>query len=75
MRLVIVEAVVLMLWFLWSARTMDATGNTDWAATLTLFSPYNIGSVLIQFAVVLVVLIGLNRWLAKSGEAEPAEGS
>jgi NSS family neurotransmitter:Na+ symporter len=75
MRLVIVEAVVLMLWFLWSARTMDATGNTDWSATLTLFSPYNIGSVLIQFAVVLVVLIGLNRWLAKSGEAEPVEGS
>jgi NSS family neurotransmitter:Na+ symporter len=57
-RLVAVEAVVLAVWWLWSAR------GEDFRATWTLFSPYNIGSVLIQFAVVLVVLLALNRRLA-----------
>ncbi len=65
-RLVAVQAVVLMGWWLWSAR------GEDFAATWTLFSPYNIGSVLIQWAVVLAVLLAANRWLARSaGEADP----
>ncbi|NIW37519.1 MAG: hypothetical protein GWN32_13695, partial [Gemmatimonadetes bacterium] len=46
-RLVAVEAVVLAVWWLWSAQ------GEDFVATWTLFSPYNVGSVLIQFAVVL----------------------
>jgi len=58
MRLVAFEAVFLAVWFLWSART------DDFVATWTLFSPYNVGSVLIQFAIALVVLLALNRWLA-----------
>lgn len=65
MRLVVVEAVVLMLWWLWSAQVKGPDGATDWGATLTLLSPYNIGSVLIQWAVVLVVIIAANRWLAR----------
>jgi NSS family neurotransmitter:Na+ symporter len=58
-RLVAVEAVVLAVWWLWGAQ------GDDLSATWTLFSPYNVGSVLIQFAVVLVVLVGANKWLAK----------
>ncbi len=70
-RLVAVQAVVLLGWWLWGAR------GADFAATWTLFSSYNIGSVLIQWGAVLVLLLALNRWLARSaGEADPgAEGS
>jgi NSS family neurotransmitter:Na+ symporter len=55
-RLVLVQAVVLMGWWLWSAK------GEGFEATWTLFSSYNIGTVLIQWAVVLVVLIAGNRW-------------
>jgi len=65
MRLVVVEAVVLMLWWLWSAQVKGPDGATDWGATLTLFSPFNIGSVLIQWGVVLAVILVANRWLAR----------
>jgi NSS family neurotransmitter:Na+ symporter len=58
MRLVAVEAVVLAVWWLWGARA------DDFVETWTLFSPYNIGSVLIQFAIVVVLLLALNRRLA-----------
>ena len=59
MRLVAVQAIVLAVWWLWSAR------GEDFRATWTLFSAYNVGSVLIQFAVVLVVLLLANKWLAR----------
>ena len=67
MRLVAVEAVFLSVWFLWSAR------GDDFRATWTLFSPYNVGSVLIQFAIVLVVLLLANRWLAVTVQANGAQ--
>lgn len=70
MRLVVVEAVVLMVWWLWSAQVRGPDGATDWGATLTLLSPFNIGSVLIQFGVVLAVLLAANRWLAKLAPTE-----
>jgi len=67
-RFVAVEAAVLAGWWLWGAR------GDDFTETWTLFSSYNVGSVLIQFAVVLVALIAANRWLAArvstSGAAE-----
>ncbi len=58
MRLVAFEAVFLAGWFLWSAR------GTDFRSTWTLFSPYNVGSVVIQFAIVAGVLLMLNKRLA-----------
>ena len=58
-RLVAVQAVVLAGWWLWSAR------GSDFQATWTLFSSYNVGSVLIQWVVVLALLLLLNRFLAK----------
>ncbi len=68
MRLVAVEAVVLTVWWLWSAR------GEDFAATWTLFSAYNVGSVLIQFGIVLGLLLVLNRWLAASAQSESTAG-
>ena len=58
-RLVAVQAVVLAGWWLWSAR------GADFSATWTLFSSYNIGSVLIQWAVVIGILLLLNRKLSR----------
>jgi NSS family neurotransmitter:Na+ symporter len=63
MRLVAVEAVVLALWWLWEARSDDV------AATWTLFSSYNVGTVLIQFVIVVVILRLANNWLAKTVQA------
>ena len=59
MRLVMVEAVVLTVWWLW-----QAVQGGDLMATLTPFSSFNVGTVLIQWAVVLVALLLLNRFLA-----------
>ena len=50
-RLVVVESVVLMVWWLWQAQ------GESFEETWTLFSPYNIGTVLIQWVIVLAVLI------------------
>jgi NSS family neurotransmitter:Na+ symporter len=71
MRLVMVEAVVLTIWWLW-----QAVQGEDLRATLTLFSSFNVGTVLIQWGVVLVVLLALNRFLASrmSGPAGSSEG-
>ncbi len=57
-RLVAVEAAVLAVWWLWGAQ------GEDFRATWTLFSAYNVGSVLIQFAVVFGLLFALNKRLA-----------
>ena len=72
MRLIVVEAVVLIGWWLWAAQGKGPGGATDWKATLTLFSPYNIGSVLIQWAVVLAVLFAANKWLGRLSEKDAA---
>ncbi|MEQ8330139.1 MAG: sodium-dependent transporter [Longimicrobiales bacterium] len=57
-RLIVVESVVLMGWMLWGAR------GGSFAETWTLFSAYNVGSVLIQWAAVIVILLVLNNRLA-----------
>jgi NSS family neurotransmitter:Na+ symporter len=62
-RLVVVEAAVLMVWWLWQAR------GADFRQTWTLFSPFNIGTVLIQWGVVLAVLLFANRWLVSRIDA------
>jgi len=67
MRLVALEAVVLALWWLWSAR------GEDFSSTWTLFSAYNVGSVLIQFGIALALVLALNRWLAASADSNSGE--
>ena len=63
-RLVAVEAVALLGWWLW-----DAARGKDFAETWTLASRYNVGTVVIQFAVVIAVLLAANRWLARRAQA------
>ena len=69
-RLVMVEAVVLMVWWLWQAG-----GEDFWSAeTWTLFSSYNVGTVLIQWVVVLLVLFALNGWMVRRIQAARGGG-
>jgi NSS family neurotransmitter:Na+ symporter len=58
-RLVIVESVVLMGWWLYQAR------GESFEATWTLFSPFNVGTVLIQFAIAVAAFLLLNGWLVR----------
>ncbi len=59
-----VEAVILMVWWLWEARGWDPGGWLD------PFRPESVGTVLLQFGVALVALVGVNRWL---GRRRPVE--
>ena len=67
-RLVTVEAVVLMGWWLYQAQ------GASFAETWTLFSPLNVGSVLIQWAIGLGALLLLNGWIVSRIEAGSAAG-
>jgi NSS family neurotransmitter:Na+ symporter len=58
-RLVAVQAVVITVWWLWQAVDTENLG-----ATFTLFSQFNVGTVLIQWVIALAAFLGLNRWLA-----------
>jgi len=64
--LVVVQSIVLMGWWLYQAIDFG-----DLRATFTLFSPFNVGTVLIQWGTALTILILLNRWLARKTVIEP----
>jgi len=53
------EALILMVWWLWEARGWDPSG---W---LNPFAIDSVGTVLAQWAVALVVLLAMNRSLAR----------
>jgi len=58
-RLVVVQAVVLIGWWLWQVR------GEGFAANWSPIATFNIGTVLFQWAVVLVVFIAANRFLVE----------
>ncbi len=62
--LVPIEAVVLIIWFLAQARTDDPVG---W---LRPFAEYNVGTVLVQFAIVFTVLVLANNWIVRRNSEE-----
>jgi NSS family neurotransmitter:Na+ symporter len=66
-RLVVVEAIVLIAWWFYNVRTEP------------LFGPFGIGNMLVQFAVALLVLLLLNSWMVRrtpveEDRATPPEG-
>ena len=66
-RFVAVQAVVLIGWWLWQARGVGL------GETLNPFAAFNVGTVVVQWGVVLVALISLNRFLsARWNPREPA---
>ena len=68
MVLVLVEAVVLLGW--WMSQAVSDEGL--WA-TLTPFSSFNVGTVLFQWAIALVAFLLLNPVLARRFAGGPAE--
>jgi NSS family neurotransmitter:Na+ symporter len=69
-RLVTVQAVVLIGWWLWQVRGDGLAAN--WSPLET----YNIGTVLFQWAVVIAFLIGVNRFLVtRTLERGPERGT
>ncbi len=56
--LVPLEALTLLVWWLWQARGWDPEGWLD------PLGAENVGTILVQWGIVLAVLIVANRWLA-----------
>ena len=69
MRLVAVEAIVLTVWWLWQAIDLE-----DLGASFTLFSTFNVGTVLIQWAIALTAFLLLNGWLSRRAAAASEQG-
>jgi NSS family neurotransmitter:Na+ symporter len=57
-----IEAIVLMVWWLWTA----ARDNPDW---LEVFNTFSVGTVIVQWAIGLTALILYNRWRLRRREA------
>lgn len=57
---VMAQAVILMGWWLY-----QATDLTDLAATFTPLSPFNVGTLVVQWTLAIGILVGLNGWLAR----------
>ena len=57
-RLVVVEALVLVVWWFWQVRAEP------------LFGMYGMGSVVVQWAVALSAFLALNRWMVQKTRAE-----
>ncbi len=68
-RLVIVESMVLMGWWLYQAQ------GASFLETWILFSAFNVGSVLIQWAIALAAVYVLNGWLVARLSASTAWAS
>jgi SNF family Na+-dependent transporter len=64
--LVLAQAVVLMGWWLYQAVDV-----TDLGATFTPFSAFNVGTLLVQWGIVLLAFWLLSPWLARKTVHEP----
>jgi SNF family Na+-dependent transporter len=71
--LVLAQAVLLMGWWLY-----QAVDPTDLAATFTPFSPFNVGTLVVQWAIAIGCFAALNGWLARrtviDARGEPPPG-
>lgn len=64
--LVLAEAVVLMGWWMY-----QAVDPADLAATFTPFSPFNVGTLVVQWVIAIGCFLALNGWLARRTVVEP----
>ena len=69
MYLVILQAVILMGWWMY-----QAVDPNDLRASFTVFSAFNVGTLLVQWAVVLGAFLLLNRWIARKTVPEAEAG-
>ncbi|MGH7572797.1 MAG: sodium-dependent transporter [Gemmatimonadota bacterium] len=68
MVLVVIEALVLIGW--WFYQTISAEG---FRASLDPIQAFSLGTLVLQWAIVLGLCLGLNRWLGR--QARPVEGT
>jgi NSS family neurotransmitter:Na+ symporter len=61
------EAVILMIWWLKESRGWDPSG---W---LNPFGVETVGTVLMQWAIAIIALVAVNRWLAVRSAGPPGE--
>jgi NSS family neurotransmitter:Na+ symporter len=66
--LIPVEAMILIVWWL-----VEEAGGATPAETLNPLTPFGAGTVLAQWAVLLVALLAANRWLARSAQGGDPE--
>ena len=64
MVLVVVEALVLLVW--WFSQTLSTEG---FAASLDPLRSWSLGTVVLQWAILLAVCLGFNRWLGRTRPA------
>jgi neurotransmitter:Na+ symporter, NSS family len=62
-RLVVVQALVLIVWWFWQVRTEDAWGAFGWA------------NMLVQWAIALAFFVVFNGWMVRRTEGAAAEGA
>ena len=67
--MVTLEALILLVW--WLSQTISEQG---WAASLDPFARWSLGTILLQFAVVLVLCVVFNRRLARLSGTVPSIG-
>jgi hypothetical protein len=66
MVLVVVEALVLLVW--WFSQTLSAEGL---AASLDPIRSWSLGTLVLQWAILLAVCLGFNRWLGRPRPVGP----
>jgi NSS family neurotransmitter:Na+ symporter len=64
MVLVVVEALVLLVW--WFSQTLSAEG---FAASLDPIRSWSLGTLVLQWAILLTICLGFNRWLGRTRSA------
>jgi hypothetical protein len=57
-RLVVVQALVLIIWWFWQVRTEDAWGAFGWA------------NMAVQFAIAIIIFLSLNGWMVRMTRPE-----
>jgi NSS family neurotransmitter:Na+ symporter len=65
---VVLEALILLVW--WLSQTLLTEG---WRASLDPFREWSLGTFLLQWGVLLILLVALNRWLGRGFAPPPAE--
>jgi len=69
MRFVVVEAIVLVIWWFWMEGGIAQALAGNWRA---LFGTYGIGWAIVQWGAAIAVFLALNRWLVARTEATEA---
>ena len=68
MILVVLEALVLLVW--WFSQSLSAEGL---AASVNPFRSFSLGTIVLQWAVLLAICLGLNRRLGRTRPIGPPE--